>query len=115
MSILFMLMGIGLIGAFTGLVASYFIEEDEEELFSEVARIHDRLDRIEAALGVEGESRRLSLKGAGPREGTPPPSGSGPHGTIGWHWTRISVPSTMRSLFQTDTWISSRALAIGWP
>ena len=52
-AILLMLMGIGLIGAFTGLVASYIIEEDEEELVSEVARIHDRLDHIEAALGVD--------------------------------------------------------------
>ncbi len=60
-AMMLMLMGIALLGVFTGLVASYFVEEDEQELEAEVARIHTRLDAIEQALGItpasSGEAR----------------------------------------------------------
>lgn len=55
-AMLLMLVGIGLVGLFTGLVAAYFVEEDEAETASEIARIHTRLDGIEAALGITNEA-----------------------------------------------------------
>jgi voltage-gated potassium channel len=55
-AMMLMLMGIALLGVFTGLVASYFVEEDEQELEAEVMRIHSRLDAIEAALGIAPSS-----------------------------------------------------------
>ena len=51
-AMLLMLIGIGLVGVFTGLVASYFVGEDEEAMASDITRLHDRLDAIEAALGI---------------------------------------------------------------
>lgn len=47
-----MLLGIGLIGVFTGLVDAYFVEEDDAATDLEIARLHDRLDVIEDALGI---------------------------------------------------------------
>lgn len=47
-----MLFGIGLIGVFTGLVAAYFVEEDDVATELEIARLHDRLNVIEDALEI---------------------------------------------------------------
>jgi voltage-gated potassium channel len=51
-AVVLMLFGIGLIGVFTGLVAAYFVEEDDVATDLEIARLHDRLDAIEDALGI---------------------------------------------------------------
>ena len=53
---LLMLLGIGLVGVFTGLVASYFVGEDEAEMASEITRLHERLHAIEDALGISTDT-----------------------------------------------------------
>lgn len=51
-AVVLMLFGIGLLGVFTGLVAAYFVEEDDVGTVAEIARLHERLDGIEDALGI---------------------------------------------------------------
>ena len=52
LAVVLMLFGIGLLGLFTGLVAAHFVEEDDVATDAEIARLHDRLDGIEDALGI---------------------------------------------------------------
>lgn len=51
-AVILMLFGMGLLGVFTGLVAAYFVEEDDAGTDAAIARLHDRLDAIEDALGI---------------------------------------------------------------
>lgn len=54
---LLMLLGIGFVAFITAAVAAHFVGEDEDDVVAEVKRLHARLDRIEAALGVDSQSQ----------------------------------------------------------
>ena len=60
LAILLIILGISVIAIITASVAARFVEQDEEELNAEVARIHDRLDRIEELLVQADTVARLS-------------------------------------------------------
>lgn len=45
--------GIGLVAFLTAAVAAHFVGEEEAEATDDIERLHQRLDRIEAALGIE--------------------------------------------------------------
>ena len=53
---LLMLLGIGFVAFITASVAAYFVDNDEDSaLAEELRRLHQRLDRIEHALGDAGD------------------------------------------------------------
>ena len=51
MAVMLMLVGIGLIGVLTATVASFFVEEKQDEASARLEALESRLERIEGLLG----------------------------------------------------------------
>jgi voltage-gated potassium channel len=66
-----MILGIGLVAYITAAVAAHFVENEDSELVGELRSLHDRLDRIEVALGTSVD-RAVPIHTSGPSAGVEP-------------------------------------------